>query len=55
LYAEHAKELRRLEGALQGLLANDLARVNEEAKKLQLPFVIVPGPAAAAAPAAAAK
>jgi photosystem II stability/assembly factor-like uncharacterized protein len=40
--AESAKELRQLEAEFQGLLSTDVARINEAARKLDVPNIIVP-------------
>jgi len=41
-YAEQAKELRQHEAEFTKLLATELARLNEAAKKLDIPGVLVP-------------
>jgi photosystem II stability/assembly factor-like uncharacterized protein len=43
VYGEHVRELERLEGEWQGLVANELARLNDLAGQLAVPGVIVPG------------
>jgi hypothetical protein len=42
VHAEHARELRQYETELKVLLAGDLARLNETARQLDIPHVIVP-------------
>lgn len=42
MYAEHAAELKRLEGDLRALMISDLAKLNETARNLEVPDVIVP-------------
>jgi hypothetical protein len=42
-YAEQKKELHALEGELRTLVSGDLAKLNESARKLGVPNVIVPG------------
>jgi hypothetical protein len=42
VYADQSKELTRLEAALQQLLTGELARLNEQARTLDLPFVVAP-------------
>src|SRR5262249_35721926 len=47
VYAEQDRELRQLEGEVRALFKGELARLNEAARKLDLPAVIVPrGPGA---------
>jgi len=41
-YAEQAKELRQHEAEFKKLLAEDLAKLNEAAKNLDIPGVLVP-------------
>jgi len=41
-YADQTAELRTLDKEFDALVAGDLARLNEEAKKLDVPGVIVP-------------
>jgi photosystem II stability/assembly factor-like uncharacterized protein len=42
-YAEQKKELRDYEGELRALVSGDLAKLNDSARKLGVPNVIVPG------------
>jgi hypothetical protein len=42
VYADHARELRQLEGEYGELLAGEVARLNEAARRLEVPAVIVP-------------
>jgi photosystem II stability/assembly factor-like uncharacterized protein len=42
VYAEHARELRQLEGEFRALVTGELARLNEAARKLDVPAVLVP-------------
>jgi hypothetical protein len=42
-YAERAKELQTLLDEWKALVAGDIAKLNEQAKKLDLPTVFVPG------------
>ena len=35
VYAEHAKELKRLEGRWQALVTGDVARLNEQGRNLR--------------------
>ena len=41
VYAEHAQELKRLQGQWQALVAGELARLNEQAR--DLPVIVIPG------------
>jgi hypothetical protein len=42
VYDDHARELQQRETELAQLIAGDLAKVNDLARKLELPSVIVP-------------
>jgi hypothetical protein len=42
VYAEHARELRQLAGEVRALVGGALARLNEAARQLDVPAVIVP-------------
>jgi hypothetical protein len=53
VYAEIAAELGRLAGEFQALVDGDLAKLNEQAKQLELPVVIVPAVKPSAGKAAA--
>ncbi len=46
VYAEDAKELARLSEIWRALAATELARLNEEARTLQQPAIVVPAPPA---------
>jgi photosystem II stability/assembly factor-like uncharacterized protein len=48
LYAETQKELQGYEAELQALVSTDLARLQESARELALPYVIIPKPAGSA-------
>jgi uncharacterized coiled-coil DUF342 family protein len=52
-YAELARELEKYSGELKSLISSDLARINEESKKLSIPGVIVPEKTAKPEPAKA--
>ncbi len=54
VFAEQKKRLTGHEAELDALFKGDLARLNEQAKKLDLPVVHVPAPPAPKAPAGAA-
>lgn len=43
VYAEHAAELKKCAGEFEAILSEDLARLNAEAKKRDVPGVWVPG------------
>jgi len=43
--AEIERELAQQESVLDGLLTEDLARLNELASELEVPYVVTPGPA----------
>jgi hypothetical protein len=42
VYAENAKELARLEAIWRALLADEIAALNEQARKLDQPAIVVP-------------
>ena len=46
VYAENAKELARLDAVWRALLAADVAALNEQARKVGQPAIVVPGGAA---------
>ncbi len=48
VYADQAAELRKLEAELDALLAEDLAKLNEQAKELEVPGILDPGKGEAA-------
>jgi hypothetical protein len=50
VYAEHAQTLQRCGTELNGLLSGDLTRLNEMAKSLAIPNVILSGTAASKKP-----
>jgi photosystem II stability/assembly factor-like uncharacterized protein len=49
IYAEQAAELRKLIDEFKALTTGDLAKLNDEAKKLELPTIFVPPPKSAKA------
>jgi hypothetical protein len=42
VYGELAAELEKLTGEFQGIVGGDLAKLNDQAKSLDMPIVIVP-------------
>jgi dephospho-CoA kinase len=44
VYAEQKKELQKLESELAELLRTELARINDQARSLDVPNIILPAP-----------